>query len=251
MNDPLAMIATGGLVFCRTGGLVSSLPVFAAQGTPKAIPVFTALGVTLLVAPAIPLVPTPHHLGTLVFAVAGEIFIGAMAGLTVRTVFAALAMACEIMAMQMGLAIATMFNPLERQQSGPLGMMASWAAGLAFLTTGLHLRCLEILGASFSTLPPGSWGGQLDALELVPKAVESTIQLGVQLAGPILGLVWFVNLLVAILARLAPKMNVFFSIGMTLTSVLGILMLAVGLPWILAVHGATVEVAVAGLLGGW
>jgi flagellar biosynthesis protein FliR len=250
MTDPLAMIATGGLVFCRTAGLVGTLPVFAAQGTPKHVPIFAALSVTLLVAPAIPLVEAPAHLGVLIAGVAGEIFLGATAGLTVRAVFAALAMGCEIMAMQMGLAIATMFNPLERQQAGPLGLMASWAAGLAFVANGLHLRCIEAVGVSFTHLPPGAWTGNLDFLTLFPAAVESTIVLGVQLAGPILGLVWLVNLLVAILARLAPKMNVFFSIGMTLTSVLGIWMLAMALPWILAVHGAAVETAVASLFRG-
>ena len=53
------------------------------------------------------------------------------------------------------------------------------------------------------------------------------------------------------LARLAPKMNVFFSIGMTVTSVLGILMMAPSLPWILAVHSAALATAVERLGLAW
>ncbi len=244
MADPLAVLATTGLVFARVGALVMGMPVFSAEGVPKAVPILGALGVTLLVAPAQPLVAAPTSLGTLIFALAGELMLGLMAGLTVRAVFAALAMASEIMAMQMGLAMATLLNPLERQQAGPLGTLASWAASLAFLANGLHLRCLEGVAASFAVLPAGSWDADLSSVARLPDALEAAVHLGVQLAGPILGLVWFVNVLVALLARLAPKMNVFFSIGMTLTSVLGVLMLIPSLPWILSVHEAAVLAAV-------
>ncbi len=251
MADPLAVLATTGLVFGRVGALVMGLPVFSATGVPRAIPVFVALGVTLVIAPAQPLVETPNSLGILVFALAGELMLGLLAGLTVRAIFAALAMASEIMALQMGLAMATMLNPLEKQQAGPVGALASWAATLAFIANGLHLRCLEGVAASFTVMPAGTWDPNLSLFKHIPEALEAAVHLGVQLAGPVLGLVWFVNVLVAMLARLAPKMNVFFSIGMTLTSVLGILMLAPSLPWMLAVHGAALQTAVERLAIAW
>jgi flagellar biosynthetic protein FliR len=246
----LAALATGFLVFCRVTGLVAGLPVFSAQGTPKAVPVFAALGVVLLVAPGIPVIDEPGSLLALVVGVFGELTLGLTAGLSVRIVFAALAMGTELMAMQMGLAMATMFNPMERQQAGPLGILASWLAGLVFLASGLHLRCLEIVAASFAVLPPGAAVNRVHFVQIV-EAVEASVHLGVQISGPILVMVWFVNVMVAVLARLAPRMNVFFSVGMTLTSSLGILVLAVSLPWIMVVHGAAVEQTVARLAGMW
>jgi len=249
--EPVAVLATTGLVFARVGALVLGMPVFSADGVPKAIPVFAALGVTLIVAPAQPLVETPDNLGLLIFALAGELLVGLLAGLTVRAIFASLAMASEIMAMQMGLAMATMLNPLEKQQSGPVGSLASWAATLTFIAQDLHLRCIEGVAASFHTMPAGTWDPNLALLRHLPEALEAAVHLGVQLAGPVLALVWFVNVLVAMLARLAPKMNVFFSIGMTVTSVLGILMMAPSLPWILAVHSAALATAVERLGLAW
>lgn len=243
----LAVIATAGLVFCRIVGLMSSLPVFSAQGTPKAVPVFAAIGTVLMVAPSVPLIVVPNSAGALLIGVVSELGLGMLAGMSVRVVFAALAMGTELMAMQMGLAMATMFNPLERQQSGPMGTLASWTAGLAFLGTGQHLRCLELVGTSFESVPPGAGGIDADGLRALVAAVEASFELGVQLSGPILVMVWFVNVLVAVLARLAPRMNVFFSVGMTITSSVGIVLLAVSLPWIMAVHGAAVKAAILGL----
>ena len=243
----LAVIATAGFVFCRVAGLVAALPVFSSEGTPKHVPIFTAIGVMLVVGPAVPVAPPPAHTAAWIVSIVGEIGLGLLAGMSVRTIFVALSMSTEMMATQMGLAMATLLNPVDAQQSGPLGALASWAAGLTFLATGLHLRCLEMVAASFHTVPPGAASWSAEGLQAVVQAAETAVVLGVQLSGPILVLVWLVNVLVAVLARLAPRMNVFFSIGLTLTSTAGILLLGFGLPWIIAVHHESVRQAVATL----
>ena len=251
MAEPIAVLTTTGLVFARVGALILGMPVFSADGVPKAIPVFSALGITLLIAPAMPLVATPESLGLLVAAVAGELFIGFLAGLTVRAIFASLAIGSEVMAMQMGLAMATMLNPLERQQAGPVGTMVSWGATMMFIGQDMHLRCLEGVALSFQAMPAGRWDADIALIRTLPEIIEVAIHLGVQLAGPVLALVFFVNVLVAILARLAPRMNVFFSIGMTLTSVFGVLIIVPSLPWMLAIHSAALANAVERLSMLW
>jgi flagellar biosynthesis protein FliR len=73
-------------------------------------------------------------------------------------------------------------------------------------------------------------------------AVAATVVLGVQLAGPVVALVWMVNCFVAVLSRLAPNMNVFFSVGMVMTNVAGIMLFGIALPYMLTVHiGAIAE----------
>ena len=114
---------------------------------------------------------------------------------------------------------------------GPIGLLST-----AFGIAGLVLVVASL----------GNRSRQSAAVGLLVASVA----LGLQLAGPILVMVWLVNVLVAVLARLAPKMNVFFSVGMTLTSSLGILLLAVSLPWLIAVHHEAVRQAVAAL-GPW
>ena len=252
MNDgSLALIATGGLVFCRVASLAAALPVFSAEGTPKSVPVILAVAVTLLVGPSVPLVSVPDNAGLLLVGVIGEVGLGALGGLTIRSVFAALAMATELAALQMGLASAALFNPLERAQGGPIGNLASWAAGLGFLAADLHLRCLEGVALSFSRVGPGAVAlDGVDVQQLV-AAAEASVALGVQLSGPVLVMVWFVNLLVAVLARLAPKMNVFFAVGQTLTSVFGVYILAVAMPWVMLAHGDAVRAAVHALARWW
>ena len=234
----IAVLVTFGLVFSRLSALLYSMPVFSSKGVPKHVAVLLALAVTMLISPTVPLSQGEFSIPFLLAAVAGEVALGMLLGLVLSAVFAGLSFACEVMAMQIGLAMATMFNPLQETTTGALGVLCSWLAGLVFLGLGLHLHTIEIVAESFASIPPGSLGMPVQGAPYIIDAVGMCIGLGVRLAAPILALVWLVNVFVAALAKLAPRMNVFFSVGLTINSVGGIALLAFSLPWIMAGHTA-------------
>ena len=241
-----AMLVSAGLCFARLVGLLSNMPVFSAQGVPRGVPVLTALGVTVMLWPAL----TPvmlDGLPRLVLAFGAELLLGAVMALSLNAVFSAIAMASELMSMQIGLGLAIVLDPLQRSGNGSIGVLASWLAGLAFLGMGLHRDTLEIVAYSLTVVPPGSVGLPTDVTPNLIDSVGACLLLGIQLAGPVLALVWLVNSFVAVLGKLAPKMNVFFSIGLVLTSVAGIALLAFSLPWIIAAHGGAMAEAVRAL----
>ncbi len=229
------VVVTAALVFLRLVGVIAGLPIFDAQGTPRHAVILGALPVSAV----------PTSIAGLVGAVVLELLYGALLSLGVRATFAAVAMAGELLSIQAGFAMATLFDPLERGQSSALGTLAVWLSGMAFLSAGLHLRAIEIVGRSFELVPPGQLRPGSSALPGVIEAVGTHFALGVQLAGPFLALVFVVNVVMAVLARLAPRMNVFFSIGMTTTAIGSLALLFVALPWLLAVHLAALEGAVA------
>jgi flagellar biosynthesis protein FliR len=117
-----------------------------------------------------------------------------------------------------------------------LGTLGSLLGGVVFLGSGLHLRAIEVLAGSFQVVHPGDIEGVLLGGPVVLDAIAATLLLGVQLSGPCVALVWMVNCFVAVLSRLAPNMNVFFSVGMVMTNVAGILLFGVALPFMLLVH---------------
>jgi flagellar biosynthetic protein FliR len=224
-----ALVATWLLVFVRTVSLIVALPVFATLGVPRAVPVLTALGVTVLIAPGVEVVPLAMD-RSLILAVAYEVAVGSLAGLSIRVIFTGLALAGEVMSLQMGLAMAQLLDPMQRTQQSPVTSVANWVAGLAFIHADLHVFCLHVMSAGFAALPPGSAALTPDALQSFLDGIETVFVLGVQLAGPVLALVFLTNVLVGVLGKLAPRMNVFFSVGPTLTSIGGVLLLAVALP---------------------
>jgi flagellar biosynthetic protein FliR len=231
-----SVLVTALLVFARLSSLVFAMPVFSSRGVPRYLSIMLGGMMTLLIAPAVDVVTPTLTVPWLVAAVAGEIGLGLGLGMVMSAVFAALSYGSEVMSMQVGLAMATLFNPFQQTTTGALGVMASWLAGLVFLSLGLHLHVIELVAASFANLPPGSTGMPEEGATQLVEAVGITFSLGVQLAAPLLSLVWLVNVFVGVLAKLAPRMNVFFSVGLTINSVGGIALLAFSFPWIIAAH---------------
>jgi len=231
-----SVLVTALLVFARLSSLIFAMPVFASKGVPRHLAILLGGMLTLLIAPAVPLVTPILTVPWMVAAVVGEVALGIALGLVMSAVFAALAYASEVMSMQIGLAMATLFNPIQKTTTGALGVMASWLAGLVFLLLGLHLHVIELVASSFVSLPPGSTGLPEEGAEVLIEAVGITFGLGVQLAAPLLALVWLVNVFVGVLAKLAPRMNVFFSVGLTINSVGGIALLAYSFSWIIGAH---------------
>lgn len=231
---------TAFLVFSRLAAMLMVLPVFSAQGVPKHVPGLTALILAALLAPQQPVLAEVSVPG-LALALAAEVLMGVVVGLGAAAVFSALATGAEVASQQMGLAMASLFDPLTKSNAGLLSTFASMLGGLVFIGMGLHLRFLEILALSFQRFPPGQAPVLFGAVDALIAAVGHSIALGVQLAGPILALVWLINVFVAILARLAPRMNVFFSVGMSLGSSAGVIIFALALPWILLTHAQAME----------
>ena len=237
-------VLTGSLVFIRMAGVIAGLPIFNADGVPKSATVFGALGVSVLLLPSVPIVTQPETLSTLLSYAVMELLYGSMLSFGVRAAFAAVTFAGELISIQTGLAMASMFNPLQNATASSIGVLTMWISGLAFVLSNLHLRVIEIVALSFHKVPPGQLASAMGSMSMLVEAVGASILLGVQLAGPILAMVFVINVVVAILARLAPRMNVFFSVGMTVTGTVGLLLFFTVLPWILAVHHGAVDGAV-------
>ena len=246
------MILTGLLVFSRVGGLLVSMPVISAVGVPKHMQVLGGVALTMVIAPVVPAVDAPGSIGGVLMASASEVGVGMLMGFIVSLMFGALHLATELMSIQSGFALAAMFNPFAKASGGPLGSLAGWMAAMGFLALGLHGECLILLGESFQLIPAGQLVQPGLAGGILIQVAGEVILLGAQLAGPIVVLVWLLNLFVAVLTRLAPRMNVYFSVGTLMTPVAGAALFGMSLPWLLDVHLgnvlASLEAAVAALL---
>ncbi len=241
----LALLVTGGLVMARLGGVIMVLPGFSATGMPALVRLAIAVSLTVLIAPAVPQHTAEPTLPVLLTALTCEVGLGVLLGSVVSLVFGGLVFAMEIMGTQTGRAMGMQFNPMLKMSQGPLGILAGMMATLVFLGMGLHLAVLVILADSFYSLPVGSAIAILDVASIWVDLIEPVLKTGLQLAGPVLALVFLVNSFVAALAKLAPSMNVFFSIGLILTMISGTWLIYLLLPHLLDYHMHMVMDAIA------
>lgn len=215
------------------------LPLITAKGVPKHVPVFAALALAFVVTPLVPEVAIPEQTSLLLLGVISEIGVGVLLGSSVQVMFTAIAIGTQIMAIQGGLGMASMFNPIAKSQGSALSALATWLSGLLFLSTGMHYKCIGIVIESFRVIAPGNATLEVfDAGPTLVYVVGRMIMLGLSLSGPVLGMVFIVNMFIAIMSKLAPKMNMFFSVGFTLSSALALMLFGLSISWLLAAHSA-------------
>jgi flagellar biosynthetic protein FliR len=216
--------------FLRVLAVFASAPIFSSRSVPTRTKVGLAFVIALCLQPALPDQPIvslngPQALG----AVLQQIIIGVSIGLAVRIVFGAVEMAGEIVGLQMGLNFAGFFDPTTNSQASTVGRFFGNIAMLLFVILNGHLLLIQAVAASFQTFPVGE--GAMDAVRTLRLHELGAIifQYGLWIALPMIGMLLFVNVVMGIISRIAPQMNV-FAIGFPLTLSVGLIGIAATLP---------------------
>ena len=236
VSHAVAFVITAMLVLSRLTGLLLFLPGLSARGIPRQASILFSVGLALIITPSVPAVSGVDHLGLFFHGIAGEVSLGVFLGMFVRAIFSACASAADVAAGQMGLAQATMSDPFMQSQESALAVLSIWMAAVVFFLSGMHLRAIEAVAWSFQVIPPGTMGMPTGMAPSFIKGLSNSFLFAVQLSTPVLAMEWLTNLFIAILGKIAPRMNAFFAIGTTVNAAAALAMFLVSLPWIVSVH---------------
>ena len=215
--------------FFRIAALFAILPVLGGGEVPARARVGLAVVLTLMVLPLLPPVPELDPLsGANVLITAQEIAIGFAMGLLVLVVFNAVTLAGESIAITMGLGFALMNDPQNGVSVPTVSQFYLILATLLFLVLDGHHAVLELIVASFRTLPIGVALGP-DALWYLLEWAGTIFRGALGVALPALAAMLTVNLTMGIMTRAAPQMNI-FSVGFPLTMTAGFIAISLTLP---------------------
>ncbi len=199
------------MVFVRAGALLSVFPLFSTQPAPVQIRLALGALVAFLVAPSLP--PTDvgslHFLG-LVGLFAVEAGIGLLLGIITRLIFYALEFAGSLVAMEMGLNLASTFNPLSRDRSEAAALVLFYLGAMLLLTLDLHHWILVGFQKSYGVAPVG--GAHLSPalfVEIIGRTGE-IFRAGLLMAAPVIAVSFLITLIFSVLSRAVPQMNVFY-----------------------------------------
>jgi flagellar biosynthetic protein FliR len=158
-----------------------------------------------------------------------NVLVGLTLGFAVRIVFAAVEFAGELIGLQMGLNYAGFFDPASGGQATAPSRFFGTIIGLLFIVTNGHLLVVAAVVQSFQTFPVAQEPfAFLRALQPQVWGME-VFALGLWIALPLIGMLLFVNLVLGVISRVAPQMNV-FAIGFPVTLGVGLLGMLLTLP---------------------
>jgi flagellar biosynthetic protein FliR len=221
------------MVLTRISAFFLILPVFGW----KSIPLRIKVALTVLMAIFFSMItPLPVDSGQVsvveaILLLANEATYGLALGLIATFVFAAVKFSGRIIEREMGLAMAEILDPLTGESTQPLGGLLEMIFILLFLSANGHHLFLLIISRSYETFPAGSIPTIPVLAGGIIKAGSTMLMAGLKLAAPILAAFLLLMVVLAVLARMVPEMNILF-ISLPMRVGMGLLMVMIFLPLI-------------------
>jgi flagellar biosynthetic protein FliR len=219
------------IAMIRPGAAFVAAPVFGSPAVPVQLRLVVALAIGIPALSAAPFVLPQGGVVSFsgVLLVAGEVLTGLALGFAVQIGFSSAMIAGEVIGNAMGLGFAGMMDPITGAPTPALSQFMALIATFLFLAIGGHLQLAAIVVESYKAMPPGeAWLGakSIQGLTLFGGDLFAA---GLAIALPVGFALILVQLIMAMLARSAPSMNL-FSVGLPATLLAGLVLLAIAAP---------------------
>ena len=188
--------------------LFSFAPPFTLVTMPRMIKMMFGLGLSALLISAHPEARLPDlHTSTLLQSAARELMLGILLVLVMQIPFAALYLIGRTIDIQAGYGLAVVIDPATRAQMPLVGTFLALLGGSAFFALDGHLSLLKLLSASLQAIPLGQWSmpTSLGPLEQFTSVI---FLMGFGLGGMVVLALFLTDLVIALLSRTVPQMNV-------------------------------------------
>jgi len=224
-----AQFETFVLVLVRVSVILFMIPIFQSAQVNVMVRFGLGLAVAYIVWHVVPPIQPLVGLGPLTAAIFAQVFIGFCFGFVAFLVFVGIQFAGEVMDLQVGFSIVNVINPLTSQNVSVLGEFQLALGSLIYLISNAHHFLFQGLAGSFNLvpLPYATIQAGLES-DMVAFFAQSFFMV-FQIAAPLGVTLFLVNIGLALMARVAPQLNV-FAIGFPLQIMVGLTMIIISLP---------------------
>jgi flagellar biosynthetic protein FliR len=223
------MLVAFFLVMARTSGLFLSAPLLSRAGVPRRARVLlvTAISGTLLA--ALPPSAVPSDAPAVAGAIVAELSVGLSIGLLARMLLTSFQLAGEVIAFQMGFALASSFDPDSGESTPAIASIQLGLVTLLFLLLDGHHMLIRALAASFEPFPLGA---HVDFESLGTALMDGAGRMyaaSVHVAAPVAGLLLLINAMIGFVNRVSPQLSI-FNVGFPLAIAGGLLAMLASMP---------------------
>jgi flagellar biosynthetic protein FliR len=215
----------------RPGAAFFAAPLFGQTSVPVVVRFVIAVAIGMAGAAAAPFHLPPDGITSFagIGLVMGEIMAGLALGFAVQIGFSAAMLAGETIGNAMGLGFAAMVDPTTGASTPALATLLSMLGSFMFLSINGHLTLATIIVDSYRSLPVGGAGLNNDSIHGLVLFGGDMLAAGFAIALPVGFALLLVQIVMGILARSAPAMNL-FAVGLPATLLAGLILLAVAAP---------------------
>lgn len=215
------------VILVRSGGFIFTAPFFNIRNVPRILKTGFMMALSIVLFSALPYEPL-QYTGVIGFAmiVAEEMLAGLILGFFANICYQILAFAGQMMDMEIGFSMVNEFDPITSSQVTVTSNMYSYAVMLMLMVTYMHHYLLKAFIDSYAVVPIGGVNISPQIYTVMLKFIGDYFVIGFRIILPIFAAMLVVNTILAILAKVAPQMNMFV-VGIQLKVLVGLVVLLV------------------------
>jgi flagellar biosynthesis protein FliR len=210
------------VVLLRISGIMLLAPFFSSQSIPVPIRIAFTLVISFVLVPSLPLnmVPPELNLGNIAGLFLGEILVGVVLGFAASCVFGGFQFAGQIISFQLGFSLVNIIDPQTEVDFSVFSFIQNYIGLLFFLLINGHHWFLLAINDSFSLLPVGGAHLQGPVFQYLVGLTAELLVIGIRIAGPIIAVSLITDVIMAVIGRAAPHINIII-VGMPLKGLVG------------------------------
>ncbi|MCR5674962.1 MAG: flagellar biosynthetic protein FliR [Lachnospiraceae bacterium] len=212
------------LILMRVASFIAVAPVFGMQGVPpNRVKIMTALLISILLYGTVPMVPLSYDtvFGYAIIVIK-EVAVGIFLGLAAQIVTTITAFAGNLVDMQVGLSMVSLFDPVSRNQVTVSGSLYQYTLLAMMLISGMYRFILSALTDSFTLIPVNGAVIHTDRLlAQVMTYFTNYIVIGFRICLPVFIITFVINIVLGVLAKVSPQMNM-FAVGIQIKMLVGL-----------------------------
>lgn len=183
------------------------VPPFSARAVPALAKVVLSLGLAFAVGPSITATTIPTSAYGLGATLVTQVAVGAAMGMVTFLLFAAIAAAGSLLDVFGGFSLAQGFDPLGMNSSTIFGTFHQMLATTILFVTNGHLLVIGGLLSTFRFLPVGETPDTHGAPDVLLTAFRMFFVTAVQIALPMIAVLFMADVGLALLTKVAPQLN--------------------------------------------
>jgi flagellar biosynthetic protein FliR len=220
-----------GLIFTRFSGLFVLLPVFSSRNIPWSIKAAVIIFISMAIMPIVSLNTqvVVNSFPELVYLMIVEFIIGLSFGMVISLLLSSIYLAGGLLDRNIGFSMVNVISPMDQSSMPVSANLYYMFAMMIFLFTDGHHIVIQALVQSIETIPIGQ--GILNVFIVLDftELISQAFVIGIRLSSPFIITIMVANIILGMLSKAMPGMNVFM-IGMPFKIFVGLTLFSLIMP---------------------
>lgn len=220
------------LILVRMSGFIFSAPFYSLSNVPRRVQIGLSVFISIILFESLN-VTKLEYTGVIGYAglVIIEFAVGLIMGYMMSICIYILNFAGQLIDMEIGFSMVNVMNPTANMTTTVTGNLYTYFVMLVLLASDLHRYILKAMLDAFTFIPVGKAVFDTSIYTVMVTFMKDYFVIGFRIILPIFAATLLVNVVLGVLAKVAPQMNMFV-IGMQLKVFVGLILLTLAARYI-------------------